>query len=83
MDMLISSWFAWPDARLAPCQIYERRNDALMIRTMNRPLPSGQLTLNQAKAFGVSATAAGVGLLATTVNPMTAALGLSNIVLYR
>lgn len=63
-------------------QIYEIERDGKMRRTMKRPLPAGLVSVPHALAFALGSGAAGVGLLATCVNPLTAALGLSNIVLY-
>ncbi len=48
-------------------QRLERSGDARMTRTALRPVPSGRLTLRQATAFGIGASAAGLvylGLLA-------------------
>jgi protoheme IX farnesyltransferase len=45
-----------------------------MIRTRRRPLPSGRLTPRVAVWFASSITVAGVGLLAATVNLLTAGL---------
>lgn len=63
-------------------QIYEIRNDGLMSRTRMRPLPSGRMTQAQAIAFACATGAAGITVLATTCNPLTALLGAANIGLY-
>jgi protoheme IX farnesyltransferase len=63
-------------------QWIETPYDAQMLRTRNRVL--GRRALSQAHAFGFGAATgvAGVSLLAACVNPLTAALGAANIVLY-
>ena len=63
-------------------QLLERRQDALMYRTMHRPLPSGRVAPLEAAAFGGLTGAAGASLLLAFTNPLTAALGVSNIALY-
>jgi heme o synthase len=63
-------------------QWLERRRDALMERTRNRPLPRGQMSPGQALAVSLVLALAGVGLLAWQVNLLTAALALSVQVVY-
>jgi protoheme IX farnesyltransferase len=41
-------------------QIIERRNDSIMSRTKNRPLPTGRMTLNQALILSISAGIIGI-----------------------
>lgn len=63
-------------------QLLERRQDGLMFRTKQRPLPSGRVSPPEAAAFGAVTGAAGTGLLLALTNPITAALGAANIALY-
>jgi protoheme IX farnesyltransferase len=63
-------------------QLLEIRRDALMRRTCGRPLPAGQVSVLQALAFALGTSAAGVGILNELVNPLTALLGLANILIY-
>ena len=63
-------------------QVYEARTDALMHRTMGRPLPTGRIAPRAALAFGAAAAAASAGVLLAFTNPLTAALGVGNIALY-
>ncbi|CAL1384870.1 unnamed protein product [Linum trigynum] len=63
-------------------QVFEVKNDALMKRTRNRPLPSGRMTVPQAVAFASSVGLAGTALLACKANMMAAGLAASNLVLY-
>ena len=63
-------------------QIREVEFDALMKRTANRPLPSGLMTKSHAAAFAATCGLSGTALLCAFVNPLTAALGAANILLY-
>ena len=63
-------------------QIIEKDRDAVMNRTKRRPLPSGQTSVMEAGALGVSTGVAGVAMLSTLPNSDVAMLGLLNIVLY-
>jgi protoheme IX farnesyltransferase len=63
-------------------QLLEISRDARMARTRNRPLPSGQMPRGQALAFALVATLAGLEVLTTFVNPLTALLGLLNLIVY-
>lgn len=56
--------------------------DAQMLRTRNRVLGRRSLSPLHAFNFGVLSGTAGVTILATMVNPLTAILGASNIFLY-
>ena len=55
--------------------------DSQMTRTRTRPLVVGTLTPFHAFCFSVATAAAGVAIL-STINPVVAALGLGNIILY-
>ena len=63
-------------------QYMERDLDALMRRTVGRPLPSGKLLPWEALAFGVGLTGLAEVYLAIAVNPLTALLGLTVIAGY-
>jgi len=63
-------------------QYMERDLDALMRRTLSRPLPSGKLAPAEAFVFGMGLTVAAEVYLALLVNPLTALLGLSVIAGY-
>ncbi|HUI08832.1 MAG TPA: heme o synthase [Bacteroidota bacterium] len=55
-------------------QAMERKFDALMKRTEQRPLPSGRIGLAEAVIFGILLVAGGLLLLATRLNAVTASL---------
>ena len=63
-------------------QLLEIRRDAMMRRTRGRPLPTGQISPLHATLFAVATSLAGVAILNELVNPLTAFLGLANIVIY-
>ena len=62
-------------------QLVESPYDAQMPRTKNRPLPSRSVTPLHAATFAAVCGSTGVAALAA-VNPLTALLGVGNIVLY-
>jgi heme O synthase-like polyprenyltransferase len=66
----------------APSQWWEVRTDGLMHRTKSRPLPSGRVSPQGALCIAAGSGAAGTALLLAGTNPVVAALGLGNIVLY-
>ena len=63
-------------------QWLERRVDARMRRTANRPLPAGRVTGAEAIALSAVSLVVGAAWLAVKVNLTTAALGLTSWVLY-
>ncbi|KAF8602828.1 protoheme IX farnesyltransferase [Ceratobasidium sp. AG-I] len=63
-------------------QLAEVPLDAQMVRTRTRPLVRRAISPAHAAAFGVTSGAAGIAILATLVNPLTAGLGAFNIFLY-
>jgi protoheme IX farnesyltransferase len=62
--------------------LLERRLDARMERTRNRPLPAGRMTVSEAAVFGVLLSVAGVAWLAVSVNLLAAALSAATIASY-
>ncbi len=63
-------------------QVWERKTDALMERTANRPLPTNKVSFAEALVFGVSMCVVAEVYLAALVNVLTAVLGLVVIVGY-
>ena len=63
-------------------QYVERRTDAKMIRTANRPIPAGRLQAGEALTFGVVTGLAGTAYLAAFVNGPTAILSAVTLLLY-
>lgn len=63
-------------------QVLEAGRDAVMPRTRQRPLPSGELSARHAMAVAFACGAVGVFVLAAFVNPLAATLAFITIVLY-
>jgi heme o synthase len=63
-------------------QWWERRADAQMRRTRNRPLPQGHIAPAVALAWSIALAAAGVGLLMMRVNVPAAGIAALTIFLY-
>lgn len=63
-------------------QVYEVANDARMKRTRNRPLPLGKISKLHALGFAAAMGITGTAVLLHTANPLTGALGVTNIALY-
>jgi protoheme IX farnesyltransferase len=63
-------------------QFMERRYDAQMRRTANRPLVSGRLSAREAFWFGILLSVAGGLYLAVAVNPLAALLAVSTLLSY-
>ncbi|MFQ5490270.1 MAG: heme o synthase [Phycisphaerae bacterium] len=63
-------------------QVLERRRDALMERTADRPLPAGRLTPTAAAVFGLLLGAAGVVWFALVVNTLSAWLAAVTLATY-
>jgi protoheme IX farnesyltransferase len=63
-------------------QVHERRVDALMLRTRNRPVAAGRMS--PAAGFGVAAilSTAGIVLLARTTNGVATAIAIATLVSY-
>lgn len=57
-------------------QALERSSDALMLRTADRPLPSGRISLAQGILLGLGALALGAWWLMLHTNPLTLSLAL-------
>ena len=63
-------------------QYLERRTDAFMRRTANRPLPAGRLAHQEALWFGILLSVVGGAELWIAANPLTSALALATLATY-
>ena len=63
-------------------QWMEYRQDVLMERTRERPIPSRRLTRGHALAVALASATLGIAILATRVNLLTAALGAFVVLFY-
>jgi protoheme IX farnesyltransferase len=63
-------------------QLFERRIDARMRRTANRPLPAGRLSPEQAAIFGAVLSGVGLAYLTATVHPAATTAAALTLILY-
>jgi heme o synthase len=63
-------------------QIVERELDARMERTANRPIPTGRISLHEAKLAAAAMSTAGTGLLFAACGWLTSALGIVAFLVY-
>lgn len=63
-------------------QWWERRLDALMHRTMTRPIPAGRMSPMQALVFGCAFGVSGVIYLVVLANALAASLAAATIIIY-
>src|SRR5690606_4023444 len=63
-------------------QLLDRRIDAQMARTRNRPLPQGRIAERDALAFALALGLIGLTILALLVNPLTAGLTFVSLIGY-
>lgn len=63
-------------------QLLERDADARMVRTADRPLPTGRITPDEALFFGVAVSIVGAVYLYIAANPLSAAVASVTLVLY-
>lgn len=61
---------------------FERTQDALMVRTRDRPVPSGRVGSAAAQVFGWGFTVFGIGFSWLAANPLTAAIAAFTAVAY-
>lgn len=86
-DVVVLAWLLAGTALVAAGasawnQWLEIGTDLRMGRTADRPLPAGRLTSRQVATFGLITTVAGVVVLASQVNLLTAAFGFATWFLY-
>jgi protoheme IX farnesyltransferase len=63
-------------------QVMERRHDAKMARTKNRPLVMGKISPMNALVFGISLSLCGCVFLYYLINPLTAWISVATVFLY-
>ena len=62
--------------------LLDQRIDAVMARTRNRPLPTGQLSVKQVLSFALALCVISMALLLIWVNPLTAVLTFFSLIGY-
>ena len=63
-------------------QVMERRHDAKMARTKNRPIVMGKISPMNALVFGISLSLCGCVFLYYLINPLTAWISAATVLLY-
>jgi protoheme IX farnesyltransferase len=82
LTMLFIGGFLLSGASVIVNQILEKDLDRLMTRTMNRPLPTARLSVQEAIAFCIICLVAGVSILQIYTNLMTTLLSVLSMILY-
>jgi len=82
LTMLFAGGFLLSGASVIINQIIEKDLDGLMIRTMNRPLPTGRVSVNEAVVEAVLCMAVGVSILLLYSNVLTTSLAILSMILY-
>jgi protoheme IX farnesyltransferase len=80
--MVFLGGFLLSGASVIVNQIIEKDLDALMTRTMNRPLPTGRLNVNEAITFAAMCLMAGIVILFIFTNVLTCLLSVLSMILY-
>ena len=80
--MVYLGGFLMSGAAVTVNQIIERDLDKVMTRTMNRPLPTGRVTVQEATLFSIVCLLISVIILWIYTNPLTVILSLISLVLY-
>jgi heme o synthase len=82
LTMLFIGGFLLSGASSVVNQIIEKDYDKLMTRTMNRPLPTNRLTVQEAWTFCMICLATGVTILLIYTNLLTTVLSVVSMILY-
>jgi protoheme IX farnesyltransferase len=82
LAMLFIGGFLLSGASVIINQIIEKDLDRLMNRTMNRPLPTGRITVNEATVFAFICFLVAVSMLLIYTNVLTTILSVVSLILY-
>jgi protoheme IX farnesyltransferase len=82
LSMITLGGFLLSGASVTINQIIEKDLDKRMTRTMNRPLPTLRLTVQEAMIFALICMLVSVSILWVYTNPLTVTLSLLSMVLY-
>jgi protoheme IX farnesyltransferase len=80
--MLFLGGFLLSGASVTINQVIEKDYDKLMTRTMNRPLPTGRISVQEAIIFSIICFALSIAILAACSNVLTVALSVVSMILY-
>lgn len=82
LAMLFLGGFLLSGSSVIINQIIEKDFDKLMVRTMNRPLPTDRVTVSEAATLAVTCMLAGVSILIIYTNMLTTILSVVSLILY-
>jgi heme o synthase len=82
LAMVFLGGFLVSGASVTINQIIEKDLDKVMIRTMNRPLPTERLSIQEAMIFAAICFIGGVAILMEFTNVMTTTLSIASMILY-
>lgn len=80
--MVVLGGFLLSGSSITINQVIERDLDKLMSRTMNRPLPTGRVSVPEALLFSFICFALSISILFYFTNPLTTLLSMLSMVLY-
>ena len=80
--MLFVGGFLLSGASVTINQVIEKDYDKLMTRTMNRPLPTGRVSVQEAIIFSIVCFVLSMAILAVSSNLLTVALSVVSMILY-
>ena len=82
LAMLFLGGFLLSGSSVIVNQIIEKDLDRLMVRTMNRPLPTYRVSVNEASTVAICCLLAGVAILMLYTNVLTTILSVVSMILY-
>jgi len=82
LSALTFGGFLLSGASVAFNQVLERNYDKIMTRTMNRPIPTGRLSVNESLSFAFACLVVSLIVLWFSTNPLTVLLSFVSMVLY-
>lgn len=82
LSTLTFAGFLLSGASVTINQILERDLDVLMVRTKNRPLPTGRVSVNEALVFAVVCMMISLIMLWKVSNPLTVLLSIASMAIY-
>ncbi len=82
LSMLTVGGFLLSGASVCINQIIEKDLDKIMVRTMNRPIPTGRVTVNESIIFAIICLVLSLAILWVYTNPLTVVLSFVSMILY-
>lgn len=80
--MLFTGGFLLSGASVTINQVIEKDYDKLMTRTMNRPIPTGRVSVQEAIIFSIVCFVLSIAILAACSNILTVVLSIVSMILY-